>query len=68
MNIINSKDLKKRDFNFIGSVTEQQAKKLSNKYYCLFTKNKEDLVGEVFGIGNRNVYVYIKRRWKNEYN
>ncbi len=58
---IQQKELQKRmeekTLKFIGFITEEQVKSLK-KGYVIFRTKSEDLVGDVFGIGNRNVYVY----------
>lgn len=53
------KGMKNGTLKFCGFVTEEYAKKLDKKkYLLLITKKDVDLIGKVFEIGNRNVYVY----------
>jgi len=59
---IKQKELKKRmkekSLKFVGFITEQQIKNLKKDYVFFRTKNKNDLIGELSGIGNRNIYLY----------
>jgi len=59
---INKKELQKRmkdkTLKFVGFITEGQIKSLKKGYVFFRTKSKSDLIGELSGVGNRNIYVY----------
>jgi hypothetical protein len=48
------------DYDFVGFVTEADIPKLKSGYFYVKIGGGTDIVGEIFGGGNRNVYVYKK--------
>lgn len=52
------KGMKKKSLKFVGSITEEQIRSLKKGYVYYKAKNEKDIVGGIFGIGNRNIYVY----------
>jgi hypothetical protein len=53
-----AKGMAEGTLKYAGSVTREEAKKISKRKYLLLFTNSSDIAGELLGTGIRNVYVY----------